>query len=173
MHHQWFGRTGRERFFRRNCHDFKDKIKYVFDDDLIALLTEGKAETRESYVLEYLNTSSGTGTIPTATVRLRMGDKIFQEAACGDGPVDASYKAIDKITGKSVKLEDYSLRAISSGKDALGEVTVRLDQAGQKMIGRGTSTDIIEASAKAYLSAVNRLLSSKKTTFQKKSQEQL
>ena len=150
-----------------------DKKKYVFDDDLIALLTEGKAETLESYVLEYLNTSSGTGTIPTATVRLRMGDKIFQEAACGDGPVDASYKAIDKITGKSVKLEDYSLRAISSGKDALGEVTVRLDQAGQKMIGRGTSTDIIEASAKAYLSAVNRLLSSKKTTFQKKSQEQL
>lgn len=150
-----------------------DKKKYVFDDDLIALLAEGKTETPEAFVLEYLNTSSGTGTIPTATVRLKMGDKIFQEAACGDGPVDASYKAIDKITGMGVKLEDYSLRAISSGKDALGEVTVRLDHAGQKMIGRGTSTDIIEASSKAYLAAVNRILASQKSSSQKISQEKL
>ncbi|MBI1979652.1 MAG: 2-isopropylmalate synthase [Elusimicrobia bacterium] len=139
-----------------------DKKKYVFDDDLAALLSEGQSDLPETYVLEYLNTSSGTGTIPTATVRLKKGGQVFQEAACGDGPVDATYKAIDKIAGCTAKLEDYSLRSISSGKDALGEVTVRLDDAGAKMIGRGTSTDIIEASAKAYLSAVNRLLASRK-----------
>lgn len=137
-----------------------DKKKYVFDDDLAALLTEGKSEVRKTYVLEYLNISSGTGTIPTATVRLKKGGKVFQEAACGDGPVDATTKAVDKITGLKPKLEDYSLRAISSGKDALGEVTVRVDYEGIKMLGRGTSTDIIEASAKAYLAAVNRILDS-------------
>lgn len=142
--------------------DLADKKKYVFDDDLIALLSEGKSEVQETFVLEYLNTTSGTGTIPTATVRLKKGEKVFQEAACGDGPVDASYKAIDKITLLRPKLEDYSLRAISSGKDALGEVTVRLDDKGFKMIGRGTSTDIIEASAKAYLTAVNRILASRR-----------
>ena len=135
-----------------------DKKKYVFDDDLIALLSEHKSELPEVFVLEYLNTASGTGTIPTATVRLKKGGQVRQEAACGDGPVDATYKAIDKITGLQVKLEDYSLRAISSGKDALGEVTVRLEHKGAKFLGRGTSTDIIEASAKAYLAALNRAL---------------
>ena len=137
-----------------------DKKKYVFDDDLAALLTEGKNEVKDTYVLEYLNISSGTGTIPTATLRLKKGDKVFQEAACGDGPVDATTKAVDKITGLNPKLEDYSLRAISSGKDALGEVSVRVDYEGLKILGRGTSTDIIEASAKAYLAAVNRILDS-------------
>jgi 2-isopropylmalate synthase len=136
-----------------------DKKKYVFDDDLVALLSEHKSDLPETFVLEYLNTSSGTGTIPTATVRVKKGGQVFQEAACGDGPVDATYKAIDKITGLKVKLEDYTLRAISSGKDALGEVTVRLEDKGSKALGRGTSTDIIEASAKAYLAALNRLLS--------------
>ncbi len=137
-----------------------DKKKYVFDDDLAALLSEGKSDVPETYVLEYLNISSGTGTIPTATVRLKIGEKVFQEAACGDGPVDATTKAVDKITGISPKLEDYSLRSVSSGKDALGEVTVRVDHKGLKMLGRGTSTDIIEASAKAYVTAVNRIMAS-------------
>lgn len=150
-----------------------DKKKYVFDDDLVALLSEGKSEVRETFVLEYLNTSSGTGTIPTATIRLKKGEKIFQEASCGDGPVDASYKAIDKITGLKPTLEDYSLRAISSGKDALGEVTVRLDEKGFKMLGRGTSTDIIEASAKAYLTAVNRILATSQNRAEKKIQEKI
>ena len=143
-----------------------DKKKYVFDDDLVALVSEGKSDSLESYVLEYLSVTSGTGTIPTATVRLKKSLGIFQEAACGDGPVDATYKAIDKIVGISVRLEDYSLRSISSGKDALGEVSVRLETQNIKVIGRGTSTDILEASAKAYLTALNRIISSqiKKTT---------
>ncbi len=141
-----------------------DKKKYVFDEDLTALLSEGKSETPETFALEYLNISAGTGTIPTATVRLNKGGKVFQEAACGDGPVDAMTKAVDKITGLKPKMEDYSLRSVSSGKDALGEVTVRVDHQGLKMLGRGTSTDIIEASAKAYVTAVNRLLAASNKT---------
>lgn len=139
-----------------------DKKKYVFDDDLIALATEEKSDKQDKFVLEYLNTTSGTGTIPTATLRLKVEDKTVQEAACGDGPVDAAYHAIDKITGVTVRLEDYTLRAISGGQDALGEVSVRLEQNGLKIVGRGTSTDIIEASVKAYLAALNRLAATKK-----------
>jgi len=150
-----------------------DKKKYVFDDDLVALVSEDKSVARTVFSLDYLNTSSGTGTIPTATVRLKRGGKVTQEAACGDGPVDATYRAIDKMTGWKPVLEDYSLRAISSGKDALGEVTVRLDDKGRKFLGRGASTDIIEASAKAYLAAVNRMLTAPKKKGGKTVQEKI
>jgi 2-isopropylmalate synthase len=137
-----------------------DKKKYVFDDDLIALLEEERAGVPEAYVLEYLNTSSGTGIVPTATVRLRKEHDVLQEAACGDGPVDAAYKAMDKITGVRPKLLDYALHSVSMGKDAQGEVTVKVEKDGRVVTGKGTSTDIIEASAKAYLNALNRLIAS-------------
>ena len=123
--------------------------------------------------MEYLNVSSGTGTIPTATIRINNKGRILQEAACGDGPVDAAYKAIDKITKTKNILEDYSLRSISRGMDALGEVTVRLSYNNNKVIGRGTSTDILEASAKAYLSAINRIVTSFVKGENKKVQEKL
>jgi len=145
-----------------------DKKKVVFDDDIAALVEEDlKNHQSETYALDYLNTSSGTGVIPTATIRLSRTEKpsagkkpvknIVQEAACGDGPVDAAYKAIDKITGLNVRLADYALRAISSGKDAQGEVNVKVEYKGAAFSGRGTSTDIIEASAKAYLQALNKI----------------
>jgi len=134
-----------------------DKKKYVFDDDLIALLEEDKSSRPEAFTLDYLNTSSGTGVVPTATVRLRKKDEVLQEAACGDGPVDAAYRAMDKIVGLRPKLLDYTLHAISSGKDAQGEVTVKVEKDGLVVSGKGTSTDIIEASAKAYLNALNKL----------------
>ncbi len=144
-----------------------DKKKVVFDDDLQALVEEDLNQMAETYTLEYLNTSSGTGIIPTATLRLAKNEKataagkarmVVQEAACGDGPVDAAYKAIDKITGVKVKLVDYNLRAISGGKDAQGEVNVKVEYKGASFSGRGTSTDIIEASAKAYLQAINKIV---------------
>ncbi len=135
-----------------------DKKKYVFDDDLLSLLEEGRSRVPEAFSLDYLNTSSGTGVVPTATIRLKKDDKIFQEAACGDGPVDAAYRAIDKITGLKSKLMDYSLRSVSSGKDAQGEVSVKVEKDGVVVTGKGLSTDIIEASAKAYLNAVNKLV---------------
>jgi 2-isopropylmalate synthase len=144
-----------------------DKKKVVFDDDIAALVEERLGHMPETFTLEYLNTSSGTGIIPTATLRLSKNEnpgsakrpekKIIQEAACGDGPVDAAYKAIDKISGLKVKLTDYSLRAISGGKDAQGEVNVKVEYQGRNYSGRGTSTDIIEASAKAYLQAINKI----------------
>ncbi len=135
-----------------------DKKKYVFDDDLLSLLEEGRSRVPEAFSLEYLNTSSGTGIVPTATVRLKKDGKILQEAACGDGPVDAAYRAIDKITGLKSALRDYSLRSVSSGKDAQGEVSVKVEKDGVIVTGKGLSTDIIEASAKAYLNAVNKLM---------------
>jgi len=135
-----------------------DKKKEIFDEDLIAIVGDEIHRTPEKYHLEYLHTLSGTGTIPTATVRIRIdGDRSLQEAAWGDGPVDATYKAIDRVVGVPVKLDEYAIRAVTSGAEALGEVTVRVVEDGRTIIGRGASTDIIEASAKAYIDALNKL----------------
>src|SRR3990170_655036 len=135
-----------------------DKKKEVFDDDLLAIVEEQVLATPETYVLEHLQFASGTNMIPTATIRLKKQDEIFQESGWGDGPVDATFKAIDQITGIHPRLKDYSIRAVTSGKDALGEVMVSIEVDGQTVIGRGTSTDVIEASAKAYLNAINRVV---------------
>lgn len=146
-----------------------DKKRYVFDDDLLALLEEEITEVKEDFLLDYLHTSSGHGVVPTATLRIKKasGD-IVQEAACGDGPVDAATKAIDKVVGLKPKLLDYNLHAITSGKDAQGEVTIRLEESGLTILGRGASTDIIEASAKAYLNAINKLMLAKRTRKNRK-----
>jgi 2-isopropylmalate synthase len=142
-----------------------DKKRYVFDDDLLALLEEGAAEVKEDYTLEYLHAASGSGVVPTATLRIRKANgEVVQEAACGDGPVDAATRAIDKVVGLKPKMLDYNLHAITSGKDAQGEVTVRLEVSGLMLIGRAASTDIIEASAKAYLNALNKLSRAKRAS---------
>ncbi len=146
-----------ERAYQRFL-EIADKKKEVFDEDLEAIIGEEKVTTEEVYHLVYIHTTSGNQTIPTATIRLRRGEEVFQEAACGDGPVDAAYRAIDKITGIPLSLEDYTLKAVTRGKDALGEVTVKVRSNDEIVIGRGTSTDIIEASVKAYMNALNRLL---------------
>jgi len=135
-----------------------DKKKEVFDEDLMTLVEDPSAQVKETYHLVYLNTTSGSQTIPTATVKISKDGRILQEAACGDGPVDAAYKAIDRLTGVSGELTDYALKAVTGGKDAQGEVTVRLKAKGLEVMGRGSSTDIIEASAKAYLNAVNKIV---------------
>ncbi len=153
-----------ERVFNR-FKELADKKKCVFDDDIAAIAEEGMGTAPlEAFTLDYLNTSSGTGIIPTATVRIavqgrKAKDKpsVTQEAACGDGPVDAAYRAIDKITRLNARLSDYSLRAVSGGKDAQGEVTVKVESNGIMFTGRGISTDIIEASARAYLQALNKI----------------
>jgi 2-isopropylmalate synthase len=139
-----------------------DKKKFVYDDDLRTLVEGQITEIPETWSLDYLNVTSGNCTVPTATVRLqKVGAKkiAVQDAGIGDGPVDAALKAIDRITKRHGKLMDYSLRAVSQGKDALGEVTVKVDFGkGQLIAGKGASTDVIEASARAYLNAVNRSL---------------
>ena len=137
--------------------DLADKKKQVFDEDLIALVEDTLPAAEETYKLLYVHTASGSDTVPTATIRLEKSGKPLQDAACGDGPVDACYKTIDRLTGLSPELVDYGLHAVTKGKDALGEVTVKLRHKGLEVVGRGASTDVIEASAKAYLSAVNKL----------------
>jgi 2-isopropylmalate synthase len=142
--------------------DIGDKKKFVYDDDLTALVEGQITEVPETWSLDYLSVSSGNQTVPTATVRLkRSGAKAdaHQDASIGDGPVDAALKAMDRITRARGKLMDYQLRAVSEGKDALGEVTVKVDFGdGELVTGKGASTDVIEASARAYLNAVNRHL---------------
>jgi 2-isopropylmalate synthase len=141
-----------------------DKKKFVYDDDLTALVEGQITEVPETWSLDYLNVTSGNFTVPTATVRLqKLADKkseaFVQDAGIGDGPVDAALKAIDRLTKTRGKLLDYQLRAVSQGKDALGEVTVKVDFGdGEMVTGKGASTDVIEASARAYLNAVNRNL---------------
>jgi 2-isopropylmalate synthase len=137
--------------------DVADKKQEVFDEDLIAILHDEIHPVPETYQLDYLHIYSGTSAIPTATVRLRVGDEVKQGAAVGDGPVDAACKAISEVTKSSAKLERYEIRAVTSGTEAMGEVTVHLEQQGRKVMGRGASTDVIEASAKAYIDGLNKL----------------
>jgi 2-isopropylmalate synthase len=137
-----------------------DKKKEVFDEDLAALIGDEVRMVKEAYHLEYLSVTSGTGTPPTGTVKIRTEDGTILEAtACGDGPVDAAYEAIRQATGQSPKLDNYSIRSVTAGTEAMGEATVRIEnEAGRVFIGRGVSTDIIEASAKAYVDAINRMV---------------
>lgn len=135
-----------------------DKKKEVFDEDLVAIVEDSVRTVTERYHLDYLQVSSGTNIIPKAAIKLKYNTKTIEAVSAGDGPVDACYKAIDKATGIKGRLLNYSLRAITGGKDALGDVTIRIKAKGEVITGRGSSTDIIEASAKAYLNAINRLI---------------
>jgi 2-isopropylmalate synthase len=134
-----------------------DKKKEVFDEDLIEIVGGQRMEDTAHYKLEYLHTVSGTGTVPSSTVRLCIGGKSVQESAWGDGPVDATYAAIRMAAKAKVQVEDFAIRAVTSGSQALGEVTVHLSENGQRARGRGVSTDVVEASAQAYIDALNRL----------------
>ncbi len=138
-----------------------DKKKEVFDEDLLSIVEDGIVSIPETFRLEDLNITSGNKVIPKAAIGLKKGAKILKNTSSGDGPVDACYKAIDAITGLKCKLLDYSLKSITGGKDALGEVTIRIRSNKDEVSGRGTSTDIIEASVKAYVNAVNRLIFSR------------
>ena len=137
--------------------DLADKKKEVYDEDLMTLVTDEITQVQETYTLDYLHVVSGTGIVPSATVRLRKEGQVFQDSGVGDGPVDAALNAIDAITGLKGRLLDYSLRAATSGKDAIGEVSVKVDFDGTVVSGKGASTDVIEASARAYLNSLNRL----------------
>ena len=139
-----------------------DKKKHVYDEDVVALLEDEFARVEELYHIESLHISSGTHAIPTATVRLRDAKgKLLEDAATGDGPVDAMYRAVERLIGVKATLKDYRIRAVTMGKDAQGEVTVEVECKGLPWTGRALSTDIIQASALAYLNAINKALSHK------------
>jgi len=132
--------------------------KEVFDEDLMTIVTDEVTQGPEIYTLEYLHVISGTSVVPSATVKLGKDGQVFQDSGVGDGPVDAVLAAIDAITGLKGRLQDYALRSATSGKDAIGEVSMKIDFDGTVVSGRGSSTDVIEASARAYLSALNRMV---------------
>jgi 2-isopropylmalate synthase len=145
-----------------------DKKKFVYDDDLSALVDDSIGSTQETWQLDYINVTSGTTTIPTATVRLRKGDETLQDSSTGNGAVDAAMRAIDRILNQRGHLVEYLVTAVSGGKDALGEVNLKCDFGGVRLItGKGASTDVIEASARAYLNAVNRKLNQRQHTPEK------
>jgi 2-isopropylmalate synthase len=126
----------------------------------MALIENRVGETEDRWKLVGFHTSAGTGAVPTATVQLqREGDEVRCDAAIGDGPVDAVFRALERVTGVTARLEDYQVRSVSSGKDALGEVSVEITSGGRICHGKGVSTDIIEASARAYLKALNKVAS--------------
>ncbi len=135
-----------------------DKKKEIFNEDLNALIEEELKILPQVFTLVYFSVVTGNKVIPTATVKLRKNEKEMQEAATGDGPVDAVYRAIEKITDTPIKLISYSINAVTHGKDAMGSVTISVERNNEIYRGHGVATDVIEASALALLNAINRIL---------------
>lgn len=152
--------TGKElkKAFRR-FKEVADRKKEITDRDLEALLVSEIRIPVEHYKLAYFQVTTGNRVTPMAIVCLERNSNIFEEISTGDGPVDAAYKAIDKITGIKTQLLNFTVQAVTSGQDALGEVQVHLEIEGMKLSGRGISTDIVESSVRAYINALNRYIS--------------
>ncbi|HBG60325.1 MAG: 2-isopropylmalate synthase [Omnitrophica WOR_2 bacterium GWF2_38_59] len=139
--------------------DVADKKKQVFDEDLLAIVEDEVKVFKKIWTLESLAATTGTGKKPMIDIKLRSKGKIYCKSGTGDGPVDACYKAIESITKINCELLDYSIQSVTRGKDALGEVTVKVKAGDKKVIAHGASTDIFEASVKAYINAINKVLS--------------
>lgn len=133
-----------------------DKKKDIFEDDLITIVEEEIRIIKPIWQLQSFQVNSGTDILPKADVELKKKGKFFLESSSGDGPVDACYKAADKIIGIKSELVDYRLEAVTQGKDAIGEVNLKIKIKNKVVSGRGSSTDIVEASLLAYLNAVNK-----------------
>jgi 2-isopropylmalate synthase len=138
-----------------------DKKHDIFDEDLLALVNEAAFETEnETIKLVSLRVCCETGEVPSATMTLNIDGNEQQAVASGDGPVDACFKAIEKLTETGVKLQLYSVNAITTGTDSQGEVTVRVEKDGRVINGQGADTDIVIASAKSYINALNKVINS-------------
>jgi 2-isopropylmalate synthase len=140
--------------------DFKEltgKKENIFDADLELLVSSSVATESLRYRLHYLNVTAGSISVPNATVQLEVDGQLQQDAGFGDGPVDAAFKTILKMTRRSPKLTRYEVTAITPGSDAQGEVTVGLEESGYVVTGRAVATDIILASARALIDGLNKL----------------
>ncbi len=135
-----------------------DKKKYVFDEDLEVLLQDQAGYTSETWLLKDMRVVSESGKKSDARIELIRDKKTYEAEVTGDGPVDACYKAVEKIIGSGAKVAHYGIQAVTGGMDAQGEVTVKLQISGKEVSGRGTSTDILEASVRAYLFAINKVV---------------
>lgn len=134
-----------------------DQKKYIFNEDIEALVSDEVLRIAEVYQLVDLEVSSGTSKKPTAKVQMKINGETKEITVSGDGPVDSVYKAITELTGSKAELNKFEIKAITGGTDALGEVTVILEEGGHTVRGHGSDTDIIVASAKAYINALNKL----------------
>ncbi len=137
--------------------ELADKKKNIFDDDLRAIIEEEIKVVRPVWQMESFEVYSGTKITPSAMVKLKYKSKVLTGTSSGDGPVDAVFKAIDKITGIKGELEDYRIEAVTKGKDAMGVVSLKLKAKGKTVTSTGSSTDIIESSVRAYLNALNKI----------------
>jgi 2-isopropylmalate synthase len=150
-----------DKAFEKFMH-LANKKKEVYDEDLQTIVEGQIADIPQIWKLKGIKVTSETDKAPIAIVKMMSQGKSFQSKATGDGPVDASYKAIDKIVKLKGRLIDYSLQSVSIGKDALGEVVIKVKFKNQEIIAKASSTDIFEASAAAYINAINKVISSKK-----------
>jgi 2-isopropylmalate synthase len=150
--------------FQRTFNRFKelaDLKKEIFDEDLDAIVSDEVRE-EDHYKLDHVTVTCGSFAVATATVQMEINGVTARTAELGDGPVDSTFKAIKKLTKSKSKLIQYNVGSISGGTDAQGEVTVRVSEGNHTVVGKGSSTDIIVASAKAYIHALNRLTNKQK-----------
>ncbi|MCH2310422.1 MAG: 2-isopropylmalate synthase, partial [SAR202 cluster bacterium] len=142
--------------------ELADRKREVTDQDLESLMSSRRriADIPVIYKLEHVQVSTGDHEVPTATVKVSNSqDEVFTDAATGTGPVDAVYQAINRVVGVDNTLTEYRVDAVTEGIDSLGDVTIRIESHGDTFVGRGSDTDIIVASAKAYMNALNRAVS--------------
>lgn len=137
--------------------ELADKKKHIVDEDLEVIVTEGILRTSDIFNLEYLHVTCGTTVLPMASVQLNINGRSVKDAGYGNGPIDAAFNTIAKLTGTGAELLRFSISAITGGTDAQGEVTVRLSENGLIALGRGADPDIITASTKAYINGLNRM----------------
>ena len=148
--------------------ELADKKKEIYDEDLRVLMGDKSKKKEDYYILKYLSVNVGTTTVPTATIRVEANGETLEESATGDGPVSATFRSIKRALSisKEIKLEHYNVRSVTSGKDALGEVTLKLRMEDGIYTGKGISTDTIKASAIAYLDSLNNYKSINKNSKQ-------
>jgi 2-isopropylmalate synthase len=144
------------RAFKR-FKDLADRKKSIFDEDIEAIIAEEVLRIAETYKLLSLTVMSGSDVVPTATVRMEVDGTEYHGAELGNGPVDATYNTILKLTGRRPKLLRFAIAAVTGGTDAMGESTIRLEEDGMVATGKGAHEDILVASAKAMVNALNRL----------------
>ncbi len=137
--------------------ELADKKKQIVDEDLEVIVTEGILRTADTFKLAYLHVTCGTTVLPMASVELEVNGRMVRGAGYGNGPIDAAFESIGKLTGTASELLRFSISALTGGTDAQGEVTVRLRENGLVALGKGADPDIITASAKAYVNGLNRL----------------
>ena len=150
-----------------------DKKKEVYDADIVALVENRLGEAPERWQMISFHTSAGSSSVPTATLELQCEEEpVICDAATGDGPIDAVFRAMERIMELTARLEEFNVRSVSRGKDALGEVRVTINVTGRHYHGKGVSTDIIEAAALAYLQALNKVDNDRRTWVPERTEAQ-